>query len=145
MCCCPLGNLLCSKIGLGFFCFGFKTGLLFVILGAPPLPGEAPCVVPKLHAFLSEYKIWGWPTLNWHIIPNPAGPHLGGLASITQESSSLFNQETETGYGIMEEPDLTLVSTSDISITETDLANLTLEDRENNEASFQVNAFTGCS
>ncbi|XP_052045040.1 centrosomal protein of 295 kDa isoform X3 [Apodemus sylvaticus] len=46
--------------------------------------------------------------------------------------------ETETGYGIMEEPDLTLVSTSDISITETDLANLTLEDRESNEASFQA-------
>jgi hypothetical protein len=51
----------------------------------------------------------------------------------------------------MEEPDLTLVSNSDISITETDLANLTLEDREDNEAQFfQVNAFTktaktGCS
>ncbi|XP_029398634.1 centrosomal protein of 295 kDa isoform X2 [Mus pahari] len=42
--------------------------------------------------------------------------------------------ETETGYGIMEEPDLTLVSTSDMSIAETDLANLTLEDREDNEA-----------
>lgn len=59
--------------------------------------------------------------------------------------------ETDTGYGIMEEPDLTLVSNSDISITETDLANLTLEDREDNEAQFfQVNAFTktaktGCS
>lgn len=38
--------------------------------------------------------------------------------------------ETETGYGIMEEPDLTLLSTSDISITETDLANLTIEDNE---------------
>ncbi|XP_017168912.1 centrosomal protein of 295 kDa isoform X15 [Mus musculus] len=44
--------------------------------------------------------------------------------------------ETDTGYGIMEEPDLTLVSNSDISITETDLANLTLEDREDNEAQF---------
>ncbi|XP_029338006.1 centrosomal protein of 295 kDa isoform X5 [Mus caroli] len=44
--------------------------------------------------------------------------------------------ETDTGYGIMEEPDLTLVSTSDISFTETDLANLTLEDREDNEAQF---------
>ncbi|GAB1293888.1 Centrosomal protein of 295 kDa [Apodemus speciosus] len=49
--------------------------------------------------------------------------------------------ETETGYGILEEPDLTLVSTSDISITETDLANLTLEDTEDNEAScFQAGA-----
>ncbi|XP_063121790.1 centrosomal protein of 295 kDa isoform X14 [Rattus norvegicus] len=38
--------------------------------------------------------------------------------------------ETETGYGIMEEPDLTLLSTSDISITDTDLANLTIEDNE---------------
>lgn len=49
-----------------------------------------------------------------------------------QDSSSLslVKQETETGYGIMEEPDLTLLSTSDISITETDLANLTIEDNE---------------
>ncbi|XP_031201803.1 centrosomal protein of 295 kDa isoform X3 [Mastomys coucha] len=46
--------------------------------------------------------------------------------------------ETETGYGIMEEPDLTLVSTSDISITETDLANLTLEDKEDELQSFQA-------
>lgn len=41
----------------------------------------------------------------------------------------------------MEEPDLTLVSTSDISITETDLANLTFEDKEDELQSFQVNAF----
>ncbi|XP_055471377.1 centrosomal protein of 295 kDa isoform X1 [Psammomys obesus] len=39
--------------------------------------------------------------------------------------------ETESGYGIMEEPDLTLVSTSDISVAETDLANLTLEEKDN--------------
>lgn len=31
----------------------------------------------------------------------------------------------------MEEPDLTLVSTSDISVAETDLANLTLEEKDN--------------
>ncbi|XP_041513073.1 centrosomal protein of 295 kDa isoform X3 [Microtus oregoni] len=43
--------------------------------------------------------------------------------------SSIPVWETESGYGIMEEPDLTLVSTSDISIAETDLANLTLEER----------------
>lgn len=67
-----------------------------------------------------------------------------------QDSSSLslVKQETETGYGIMEEPDLTLLSTSDISITETDLANLTIEDNE--AQCSQVNAFTkaarpGCS
>jgi hypothetical protein len=35
-------------------------------------------------------------------------------------------QETESGRGIMEEPELTLVSTSDISIAEADFANLTL-------------------
>nr|XP_048289823.1 centrosomal protein of 295 kDa isoform X5 [Myodes glareolus] len=44
--------------------------------------------------------------------------------------SSIPVWETESGYGIMEEPDLTLVSTSDISIAETDLANLTLEERD---------------
>lgn len=50
-------------------------------------------------------------------------------------------QETESGHGIMEEPELTLISTSDISITETDFANLTLEEKGENEAktSFQVN------
>ncbi|XP_028619157.1 centrosomal protein of 295 kDa isoform X3 [Grammomys surdaster] len=52
--------------------------------------------------------------------------------------SSIPVWETETGYGIMEEPDLTLVSTSDISITETDLANLTLEDNEA-QSCFQAN------
>lgn len=55
----------------------------------------------------------------------------------------LFNftaQETESGCGIMEEPELTLVSTSDISMAEMDFANLTLEEKEENQAkSFQVN------
>ncbi|XP_008579973.1 PREDICTED: centrosomal protein KIAA1731 homolog isoform X1 [Galeopterus variegatus] len=51
--------------------------------------------------------------------------------------------ETETGHGIMEEPELTLVSTSDISIAETDFANLTLEEKKDNEAKscFQVSEF----
>uniref|UniRef100_A0A8C2W3L4 Centrosomal protein 295 n=1 Tax=Chinchilla lanigera TaxID=34839 RepID=A0A8C2W3L4_CHILA len=48
--------------------------------------------------------------------------------------------ETESGHGIMEEPELTLVSTSDISIAETDFANLTLEEKTENEtqSGFQV-------
>lgn len=53
----------------------------------------------------------------------------------------LFNftaQETESGHGIMEEPELTLVSTSDISIAEMDFANLTLEEKENEAKCFQV-------
>ncbi|XP_042136368.1 centrosomal protein of 295 kDa isoform X3 [Peromyscus maniculatus bairdii] len=54
--------------------------------------------------------------------------------------SSIPVWETESGYGIMEEPDLTLVSTSDISIAETDLANLTLEDNEA-PSCFQEGAF----
>ncbi|XP_051012730.1 centrosomal protein of 295 kDa [Acomys russatus] len=50
--------------------------------------------------------------------------------------------ETESGYGIMEEPDLTLVSASDISVTETDLANLTLEEKDNDAQSpFQASTF----
>lgn len=50
-------------------------------------------------------------------------------------------QETESGHGIMEEPELTLVSTSDISIAEMDFANLSLEEKRENEAKscFQVN------
>ncbi|PNI41205.1 CEP295 isoform 6 [Pan troglodytes] len=49
-------------------------------------------------------------------------------------------QETETGHGIMEEPELTLVSTTDTSIAEMDFANLTLEEKSENEAKsfFQV-------
>ncbi|XP_013367286.1 PREDICTED: LOW QUALITY PROTEIN: centrosomal protein of 295 kDa [Chinchilla lanigera] len=51
--------------------------------------------------------------------------------------------ETESGHGIMEEPELTLVSTSDISIAETDFANLTLEEKTENEtqSGFQVSEF----
>uniref|UniRef100_A0A8C9LXX3 Centrosomal protein 295 n=1 Tax=Piliocolobus tephrosceles TaxID=591936 RepID=A0A8C9LXX3_9PRIM len=57
--------------------------------------------------------------------------------------SSIPVWETETGHGIMEEPELTLVSTSDISIAEMDFANLTLEEKSENEAksSFQVSEF----
>ncbi|XP_063112298.1 centrosomal protein of 295 kDa isoform X2 [Cavia porcellus] len=51
--------------------------------------------------------------------------------------------ETESGHGIMEEPELTLVSNSDISIAETDFANLTLEEKTENETKscFQVSEF----
>ncbi|XP_025141951.3 centrosomal protein of 295 kDa isoform X5 [Bubalus bubalis] len=51
--------------------------------------------------------------------------------------------ETESGHGIMEEPELTLTSTSDISIAEMDFANLTLEEKRENEAKscFQVSEF----
>ncbi|XP_033061444.1 centrosomal protein of 295 kDa isoform X11 [Trachypithecus francoisi] len=57
--------------------------------------------------------------------------------------SSIPVWETETGHGIMEEPELTLVSTSDTSIAEMDFANLTLEEKSENEAksSFQVGEF----
>uniref|UniRef100_A0A8D2DYE1 Centrosomal protein 295 n=1 Tax=Sciurus vulgaris TaxID=55149 RepID=A0A8D2DYE1_SCIVU len=57
--------------------------------------------------------------------------------------SSIPIWETESGHGIMEEPELTLVSTSDISIAETDFANLTLEEERENEAKsyLQVNEF----
>uniref|UniRef100_A0A673TDN1 Centrosomal protein 295 n=1 Tax=Suricata suricatta TaxID=37032 RepID=A0A673TDN1_SURSU len=55
--------------------------------------------------------------------------------------SSIPIWETESGHGIMEEPELTLVSTSDISTAEMEFANLTLEENKENEAksSFQVN------
>ncbi|XP_019593071.2 centrosomal protein of 295 kDa isoform X1 [Rhinolophus sinicus] len=56
--------------------------------------------------------------------------------------SSIPVWETESGHGIMEEPELTLVSTSDISMAEMDFANLTLEEKEENQAkSFQVSEF----
>uniref|UniRef100_A0A2I3GMD9 Centrosomal protein 295 n=1 Tax=Nomascus leucogenys TaxID=61853 RepID=A0A2I3GMD9_NOMLE len=57
--------------------------------------------------------------------------------------SSIPVWETETGHGIMEEPELTLVSTSDNSIAEMDFANLTLEEKSENEAKscFQVSEF----
>ncbi|XP_073071950.1 centrosomal protein of 295 kDa isoform X2 [Manis javanica] len=51
--------------------------------------------------------------------------------------------ETESGHGIMEEPELTLVSASDVSIAETDFANLTLEEKGQYEPSncIQVSEF----
>lgn len=57
--------------------------------------------------------------------------------------SSIPVWETESGHGIMEEPELTLVSTSDISIAEMDFANLSLEEKRENEAKscFQVSEF----
>nr|XP_045750574.1 centrosomal protein of 295 kDa isoform X4 [Mirounga angustirostris] len=57
--------------------------------------------------------------------------------------SSVPMWETESGHGIMEEPELTLVSTSDTSIAEMDFANLTLEEKKGNEAknSSQVSEF----
>ncbi|XP_012512692.1 PREDICTED: centrosomal protein of 295 kDa [Propithecus coquereli] len=67
--------------------------------------------------------------------------------SVNSGSFSLQNfiptWETESGHGIMEEPELTLVSTSDISIAEADFANLTLEEKRKNEAEscFQVSEF----
>ncbi|KAM6158557.1 centrosomal protein of 295 kDa [Rhynchocyon petersi] len=42
--------------------------------------------------------------------------------------------ETESGQGIMEEPELTLVSTSDNSIAEADFETLNLEEKSENEA-----------
>ncbi|XP_054097769.2 centrosomal protein of 295 kDa isoform X3 [Callithrix jacchus] len=48
--------------------------------------------------------------------------------------SSIPVWETESGHGIMEEPELTLVSTSDISIAEIDFTNLTLEEKGEDEA-----------
>uniref|UniRef100_A0A8C6RNU8 Centrosomal protein 295 n=1 Tax=Nannospalax galili TaxID=1026970 RepID=A0A8C6RNU8_NANGA len=54
--------------------------------------------------------------------------------------SSIPVWETESGYGIMEEPELTLVSISDISAAETDFANLTLEEGEN-----EANGLSGLS
>ncbi|XP_053780854.1 centrosomal protein of 295 kDa isoform X3 [Desmodus rotundus] len=77
------------------------------------------------------------------IIPNLSQPSQSELF-FSSGSFPLQNSvpvwETESGHGIMEEPELTLVSTSDISIAEMDFANLTLE--EKNEAeSLQVSEF----
>ena len=48
-------------------------------------------------------------------------------------------QETESGFGIMEEPELTMISTSDISTAEMGFADLTLEEKENEAKNcFQV-------
>uniref|UniRef100_A0A8C6C8I7 Centrosomal protein 295 n=1 Tax=Monodon monoceros TaxID=40151 RepID=A0A8C6C8I7_MONMO len=66
---------------------------------------------------------------------------------VSSGSFSLQNSipiwETECGHGIMEEPELTLISNSDISIAEMDFANLTLEEERENEAKscFQVSEF----
>ncbi|XP_037360635.1 centrosomal protein of 295 kDa isoform X2 [Talpa occidentalis] len=49
--------------------------------------------------------------------------------------------DAEPSRGIMEEPELTLVSTSDISITEMDFSNLTLEERGNEARCSQVSEF----
>ncbi|XP_073937228.1 centrosomal protein of 295 kDa-like isoform X4 [Castor canadensis] len=63
---------------------------------------------------------------------------LAQLEPLTSRESFSFQSsipiwETESGHGIMEEPELTLVSTSDISIAEADFANLTLEEKRENE------------
>eukprot|EP00070_Physeter_catodon_P050203 XP_028357097.1 centrosomal protein of 295 kDa isoform X7 [Physeter catodon] len=66
---------------------------------------------------------------------------------VSSGSFSLQNSipiwETECGHGIMEEPELTLISNSDISIAEMDFANLTLEEKREDEAKscFQVSEF----
>ncbi|XP_005858961.1 PREDICTED: centrosomal protein of 295 kDa isoform X2 [Myotis brandtii] len=77
------------------------------------------------------------------IIPNLSQPSQSELFSTSGsflQQSSIPVWETESGHGIMEEPELTLVSTSDISIAEMDFANLSIE--ENNEAkSFQESEF----
>ncbi|CAK6448876.1 unnamed protein product [Pipistrellus nathusii] len=80
---------------------------------------------------------------NPKIMSNLSQPSQSELFS-TSGSFSLQNSvpvwETESGHGIMEEPELTLVSSSDISITEMDFANLSIE--EKNEAkSFQESEF----
>lgn len=70
--------------------------------------------------------------------------HIEGLRPLLLDMVFLiffFNftaQETESGHGIMEEPELTLVSTSDISITEMDFANLSIEEKDEAK-SYQVN------
>ncbi|XP_007645189.1 centrosomal protein of 295 kDa isoform X4 [Cricetulus griseus] len=69
----------------------------------------------------------------------PQAQHIMNSKSFSFQSS-IPVWETESGYGIMEEPDLTL-STSDISTTETDLANLTLEEKDSEaQSSFQAGA-----
>ncbi|KAM5316429.1 centrosomal protein of 295 kDa isoform 2-T2 [Glossophaga mutica] len=77
------------------------------------------------------------------IIPNLSQP-LQSELFFSSGSFSLQNSipvwETESGHGIMEEPELTLVSTSDVSIAEMDFANLTLEEK-NEEESLQVSEF----
>nr|KAF6342646.1 centrosomal protein 295 [Pipistrellus kuhlii] len=80
---------------------------------------------------------------NPKIIPNLSQPSQSELFS-TSGSFSLQNSipvwETESGHGIMEEPELTLVSSSDISITEMDFANLSIEEKDDAK-SFQESEF----
>ncbi|XP_042541145.1 centrosomal protein of 295 kDa isoform X5 [Dipodomys spectabilis] len=65
-------------------------------------------------------------------LPQPAQsePHISFGSFSFQSSIPVW--ETESGHGIMEEPDLTLVSSSDISIAETSFANLTIEENGSN-------------
>lgn len=56
--------------------------------------------------------------------------------------SYLFCQETESGHGIMEEPELTLVSTSDISFIEAEFKNLTLQEKNEGKDYPQVNFYS---
>ncbi|XP_023560748.1 centrosomal protein of 295 kDa isoform X3 [Octodon degus] len=73
--------------------------------------------------------------------PTLTEPFLSSRSCSLQNSIPFW--ETESGYGIMEEPELSLISTSDISIAETDFANLTLEEKAENErkSSFQVSEY----
>ncbi|XP_036180595.1 centrosomal protein of 295 kDa isoform X2 [Myotis myotis] len=77
------------------------------------------------------------------ITPNLSQPSQSELFSTSGsflQQSSIPVWETESGHGIMEEPELTLVSASDISIAEMEFANLSIE--EKNEAkSFQESEF----
>lgn len=57
-----------------------------------------------------------------------------------------MTQETDSGQGIMEEPELTLVSISDTSISEKDFGALKLEEDETETQSIQVSSKSGlCS
>ncbi|XP_054986070.1 centrosomal protein of 295 kDa [Sorex araneus] len=67
-----------------------------------------------------------------------AGPELSVSSGSFSSRSLIPIWETESGRGIMEEPDLTLVSLSDVSI-ETDFSTLSLEEKENKaQSSFQA-------
>ncbi|XP_054581775.1 centrosomal protein of 295 kDa isoform X2 [Eptesicus fuscus] len=77
------------------------------------------------------------------IIPNRSQPSQSELFFTSGSfplQSSIPVWETESGHGIMEEPELTLVSTSDISITEMDFANLSIEEKDEAK-SFQESEF----
>ncbi|XP_055970784.1 centrosomal protein of 295 kDa [Sorex fumeus] len=66
------------------------------------------------------------------------GPELSVSSGSFSSRSLIPVWETESGRGIMEEPDLTLVSLSDVSI-ETDFFALSLEEKENEaQSSFQA-------